>query len=285
MSTDRRFLLPCGTAALALLLAACAAPLAGRPAPVVSAEQVLALRPADLILLGEQHDAAEHQRVHRDVVEVLATRGQLAAVVIEMAEQGTSTASLPNGASEADVQARLKWEPDGWPWPAYGPAVMAAVRAGVPVVGGNLPQAAQRGAMKDTTLDGRLDAATLKLQRDLIRDSHCRLLPEAQLPAMARVQIARDRALAQTADAAVTQRRNSGQTVVVLAGSGHADRQLGLPRHLPAGIKVVAVRLLADGTASTAVPPGFDVVWHTPALPEKDYCAELKESLKPAAKS
>ncbi len=287
MPSDRPFLLVCATAlALAWGLGGCAAPPAVQATPLVSPAQVEALRPADLMLLGEQHDAPEHQRIHREVIEALAARGQLAAVVVEMAEQGGSTEGLPAGAPEADVQDRLRWQPDGWPWPAYGPAVMAAVRAGVPVLGGNLPRAAQRGAMKDATLDARLDPDALTVQRELIRESHCRLLPDAQLPAMTRVQIARDLALAQTAEAALAARRDAAQVVLVLAGSGHVDRRLGLPRHLPPRLRVTAVRLMADGSVSTAeTPQGFDVVWHTPALPAKDYCAELKESLKPAAKS
>ena len=45
-----------------------------------------------------------------------------------------------------------------WPWADYGPVVMAAVRAGVPVAGANLPRAQTRTAMQDSTLDARLPA-------------------------------------------------------------------------------------------------------------------------------
>ena len=43
-------------------------------------------------------------------------------------------------------------------------------------------------------------------------------------------QIARDRAMAQT----LQQAARPGKTVVLLAGSGHVDPRLGVPRHLPA---------------------------------------------------
>ena len=51
----------------------------------------------------------------------------------------------------------LAWDDAGWPWAAYGPAVMAAVRAGVPVLGANRPRSRMREDMGRTfagTLDG-----------------------------------------------------------------------------------------------------------------------------------
>ena len=47
-----------------------------------------------VLLLGEQHDAANHQRLQRETVQALASRSQLAALALEMAESGTSTAGL-----------------------------------------------------------------------------------------------------------------------------------------------------------------------------------------------
>jgi uncharacterized iron-regulated protein len=99
------------------------------------------------------------------------------------------------------------------------------------------------------------------------------LLPQAQLAPMARIQIARDRSMAHTVQAAV----RPGQVVLLLAGSGHVDRQLGVPRHLPPGVTVRAVRLQAGSTAEPAA--GFDTVWTTPALPARDHCAELRQRL------
>ncbi len=237
--------------------------------------QLDAVLPADVVLLGEQHDAAEHQRIQREVVEALAGRQQLAAVVIEMAEQGAGTAGLPSDANEAVVQTALRWESTGWSWSVYGPVVMAAVRAGVPVLGANLARSSMRNAMKDAALSARLAPASWQKQQDLIRDGHCGLLPEAQLPAMARVQVARDVAMAQTVAGAV----RPGQVVLVLAGSGHVQRELGIPQHLPLQLRVKAVRLLADAGPDTPVP-GFDAVWRTPPTPPKDYCAELREAFK-----
>ncbi len=242
--------------AMALLfLAGCASPVA---MPGIEA-RVDALLPADAILLGEQHDAPAHQQTHQQVIHALAARGVLAAVAIEMAEHGRSTAKLPREADEASVKASLAWDEAGWPWPAYAPAVMAAVRAGVPVIGANLPRTQMRAAMADAGIDGSVPQPVLQAQRDAVRAGHCGLLPESQIGPMARVQIARDRTMAQTvADAGV----GSG-TVVLLAGAGHVDRALGVPLHLPASLRVRAEPL-------------------PPQPPKKDYCAELREQLRRA---
>ena len=69
------------------------------------------------------------------MVHQLAQQGQLAAVVMEMAEQGRDTRGLPPQASEALVQERLRWANDAWPWRQYGPVVMAAVRLGERLLG------------------------------------------------------------------------------------------------------------------------------------------------------
>ncbi len=224
--------------ALALLVSACASP--GGPQATDWPASVDVTTPAsDVLLLGELHDDPRHQRWHRETVAMLASRGRLAALALEMAERGGTTAGLPADAGEEAVRQALRWDDAAWPWAAYGPAVMAAVRAGVPVLGANLPRAQMRQAMADASLDQRL--------------------PAAQVAPMTRVQVARDVAMAEV----LRDTARPGQAVVLLAGSGHVDPQVGVPRHLPPSL---TVRPLA---------------WPAPAGPAKDYCAQLQEQWQP----
>ncbi len=82
---------------------------AAQQAPDAAAvrRQLQRLLPADVLLMGEQHDAPSHQQLQRTVVQLLAEQGMLAAVALEMAEQGTSTAGLPANASEQQVRNPL----------------------------------------------------------------------------------------------------------------------------------------------------------------------------------
>ena len=270
-----RFLLPLLAAAA---LTACSLFPSGADAPV--ATRVSALLPVDALLLGEQHDAPEHHVIERETVQALVARGQLAALALEMAEEGRSTAHVAPTASEAQVQAALDWNDKAWPWTSYGSAVMAAVRAGVPVVGANLPRARMKDAMADVSLDVQLNGEAYTAQQDAVREGHCKLLPESQIIPMTRIQVGRDRAMAQ----AIVKARQPGKTVLLIAGAGHAVRTLGVPQHLPDDVKVASVRLLASST-NDAVAGEYDKTWQTPPLPEKDYCAELRRPAKAPAAS
>jgi uncharacterized iron-regulated protein len=191
---------------------------------------------------------------------MLASRDRLAALALEMAEQGNSTAGLGASAPEELVRNALHWDETGWSWPTYAPVVMAAVRAGVPVLGANLPRSRMPAAMGDSSLDAKLSGPALKAQQQAIRTGHCGLLPESQVAPMTRIQIARDRAMAQVLEQAIV----PGKTVVLIAGNGHVDPALGIPQHLPANLHVLAA----------ALPPEPQ---------KKDYCEEMRSKMPRAA--
>lgn len=259
---------------------------AGRPeAPILelssgsaaeaTAARLDALLPADVLLVGEQHDAAEHQRIEQQVITVLAARGLLAAVALEMVDVGVSTAQLKPSSTEEQTRRALKWDDKGWPWAAYGPVVMAAVHAGVPVLGANLPREQMPDSMNDRQLDMRLPGPALKAQQQAIRIGHCNLLPESQITPLARIQVAKDITMA----GAIHQSALPGKVVVLLAGNGHVDRKLGVPQHLRADLKAKSIRLRAGESTGTDKADAFDSLWATPALPATDYCAGLEEQL------
>ena len=226
---------------------------------------------SDALLLGEQHDAPEHQRWEADSVRWLAERGRLAALVIEMAEAGTGTDGLPPDANAAQVYAALRWNEAAWPWERYRAVVMAAVAAGVPVRGGNLPRSRMRAAMQDEALDRHLPPAALALQRNAIEEGHCGLLPADRVMPMVRIQLARDASMAQV----VQQARQEGRTVLLAAGWGHVRRDLGVPTWLPANFNA-KVAIAQAGQARAAIESEVNYIHPTPALAPRDHCAELR---------
>lgn len=257
-------------------LAGCVLLLAGCGSVPPAPADLSGLLPTPLLLLGEQHDATDHQRLQRQTLRQLVERGEAAALVLEMVERGQRTAGLPSDASEARVREALDWGAEhnagAWPWSVYGPLVMDAVRAGVPVLGGNLPRAQMRTAMAQTGLDATLPADAVERQRDNIREGHCGLLPASQIAPMTRIQIARDRALAQTAQEAL----QPGRTVLLVAGHQHVRRDIGVPAHLP-GQALAVVTAQAGPSATEA--RSADRVWVTPPVPPRDHCAELKKQM------
>ena len=242
-----------------------------------------ALRDSPVVLLGELHDDPAHPPLQLALVQTMVAQGRLAALVLEMAEQGRSTHGLPPQADAATVQTALAWSEAAWPWSRYGPSVMAAVAAGVPVLGGNLPRARMRPAMAEPAWDQLLDTAGLAAMGEKIRDGHCGLLPPAQIPTMVRIQVARDRAMAET----VLGAWRPGGTVLLLAGNEHVRSELSVPRHLrqlpppwPVGAAVASVQLRPINPGDAQAPALGETVWPTPPQPPRDHCAALRPQLR-----
>ncbi|MEX8505859.1 ChaN family lipoprotein [Leptothrix ochracea] len=186
--------------------------------------------PKRFVLFGEQHDQIDQKTQVALTIAQQAKTHHLQAVVLEMAERGRNTIGLPTDAEESDVQQRLHWHETGWPWSHYGPVVMTAVRAGIPVVGGNLPKAEQKIAANESRLDNLVTPQVHALIAEAVSTSHCRSLPPEAVTRMVRIQIARDDTMAQTLMAEAPQQPKS--TVLLLAGEQHVASDRGVPQHL-----------------------------------------------------
>ena len=249
--------LPC--LAVLLALGACAT-----PAPPLPGVPVL--------IFGEQHDQPDHQRQVAQAVKQLAAQDRLAAVVIEMAERGRNTLGLPRDADAARVREALAWS--GWEWLVYAGVVMTAVRAGVPVLGGNLPRAALRETMADASRDALLDAGARARLAEAVREGHCGLLPAEQEPGMVRVQIGRDQSLAAT----VTEALLPGQQVILLTGAQHASRDRGVPLHLARQAHAPSVHVLIFGEQGHDL--AADELRAARFTPRPDPCEGLAQQLR-----
>jgi uncharacterized iron-regulated protein len=229
-----------------------------------------------LLLFGEQHDQPDQQRQVAEEVQALAARGELAAVVLEMAERPHHTTGLPRDASEQQVRDALQWR--GWPWERYAAVAMNAVRSGVPVLGGNLPREQMRTAMADAALDALLDDATRALLVDAVRVGHCHLLPATQEPGMVRIQIARDLSMAQVAATAL-RGAPPGSTVLLLAGAMHTSRDRGVPLHLTREMAAEAPPLQVVMFSASSDGLSADTRRAAQFTPQQDHCEGLRRSL------
>jgi uncharacterized iron-regulated protein len=210
-------------------------------------------------------------------VQSLASKQKLSALLLEMVDDGQDTKGMPIDSTESDVRERLKWGDAGWSWNSYGPIVMQAVRLGVPVIGSNLPNSKMSEVMADTSWDAKVPSAVLSAHRESMIKGHCGLLPDAQVPAMARIQIARDERMARTAE----QWMRAGKTVLLLAGAEHVKKDRGVPLLLNVSARDNMTVIWMQASTSANQDPTFaDVIWLTPPIAPKDYCAELAKSLK-----
>ncbi|MFP2931682.1 ChaN family lipoprotein [Pyxidicoccus sp. 3LG] len=269
----------------------------------INPEQLVrTLAGARFVVLGERHDQPDHHRLQAKLVRELAADGRKPALAFEMldvTQQPAVEASLARAPHDADALAlAVDWAASGWPdWSLYRPVFAAGLEAGLPVVAANLPRAQMRALVKQgpdalpEDLRARL-ALDTPLPEDVARElreeqdrAHCGHLPKELLGPMAEAQRARDAHLADRMLAA-----DPGDGAVLITGNGHAREDRGVPAHLERrepGKPVLSVGLLevspetrepkdaAAGYATATLP--FDYVWFTPAVPQEDPCAPLRE--------
>ena len=233
---------------------------------------------APRLLVGEQHDNPDHHALQLWLLRELAARRAQGSLLLEMLTPGQQErvaqvqAQSRAGNAPRDLIGALAWQP-GWDWSLYGPLVSEVLRQPYPLLAANLERSEIMAIYQQRpTLPSGM-ATTPAVQDALfadIRESHCGLLPESQLPAMLAVQQQRDRRMAERLLAAP-------QPAVLLAGAFHARKDLGVPLHLAdlgAG-QGNAVLVLAE-VGKEVAPGSADYVWYTAAMPVQDHCAKLR---------
>jgi len=243
------------------------------------------LASARFVLLGEKHDAPDHHRLQRELIVAIVKRGGKPSVVFEMVDADAQ--SKLDGAKTADELAEATgWNKGGWEWPLYKPIVELALARSLPIVAGNYPRAKFMGVPTDSEDKKRLLADVPyppgeqdRLDEELLA-SHCGMLKKDHLPKMVDIQRLRDGQMAE--------RMLAQKTAVLIAGSGHARKDRGVPWVLSqkTGDKTFSLAFVevekgldaperyAEGFRARALP--FDAVWFTPALNDDDPCAKMK---------
>ncbi len=279
---------------LAMLLVACQSrpvilppPVTPGPGGIIDLRTAQALTPAELVarlareqrvIVGEQHDNADHHALQLWLLRSMAQVRPQGSLLLEMlnpdqqprvdeVQRAVAGQRLPDNLPDA-----LAWQA-GWDWSLYGPLVSFALRQPYPLLAANLDRQELRAVYaKAPALVGERSKArsVTEALAAQIRDSHCGQLPESQVPAMLAVQQQRDRRMAERLLAAPA-------PALLLAGAFHGRRDLGVPLHLVDRDRKqkVAVLILAEQGHQVAATSA-DYVWYTPPQPAKDYCAQLR---------
>ena len=249
---------------------------------------------SDYLLLGEKHDNPDHHNLQRRVLELLQRENRLGQVTFEMMDSDKQPLLDAIGdyasASLSELKDYLQWDEEGWNWDFYGPLIQTAIRRQTPIRAGNISSTTMGsvyGGVMEPEVERVLGEEARQLLNDAIDESHCGMLPQSQFPAMARVQQARDAAMADS----LLQGPGPG-VAVLIAGNFHTRRDLGVPNYLLAGRQTFApVRLLSlafvevqegefDPAAyleqETDIIP-YDLLWFTPSVGEVDYCAQMQQ--------
>lgn len=233
------------------------------------------LAEAPRVLVGEQHDNPDHHALQLWLLQALPLQrpqGSLLLEMLEPAQQGKVDQVRQQRPLPTDLAKAIDWQ-QGWEWRFYAPIIRDAFAQGYPVLAANL----DRGEMKDIyrnppQLSGpRSTTAVVRAAlMEEVRDGHCGMLPESQLPSMLAVQQQRDRRMAQRL-------LDAPAPSLLLAGGYHVRKDVGAPLHLAdLGAENGTLVLMLAQVGDEVRPQMADIVWYTAALPKKDYCAELR---------
>ena len=242
------------------------------------------------LLLGEVHDNAEHHQQRAARIKAMLRDGRRTTVVFEQipAHRTEAVAVLlkdrPVDAETLVDEAQL--DRKYWRWPLHKPLIEASLQGRANIAGGNLSREALRPLMKglsEASWPGELHGIVLKTpwgpaqQQALVTaidEGHCGALPKAMHEPMALAQRARDAAMAHAMLAAS---RAGAERVVLIAGNGHVDRELGVPRYLEAAgtppSAIHAVGFVEEGQAGAG---RYDEQVRTVKALREDPCKSLR---------
>jgi uncharacterized iron-regulated protein len=257
-------------------------------------EFVQALRTADLVFLGEQHDNPFHHEVRARLIADLARPG-LRLVFEQLPAQGRFTIS-PEATDLLGLLRAQGLQDKAWGWPLHAPLFSVAQRLAIPVSGGNLPAGLGRRvyvegaqALPPSIQKALLSAPLTGVAREALDralvDGHCGKLPASMAPVMRLIQQATDLSLLLTAQAE--------QPAIVIAGNGHVQKIFGIPqyvRQLYPAARYWSVGLLERDTPPPDHPvrpvaetdtrqwpsledqQRYDFIWLTPTMDREDPC-------------
>jgi uncharacterized iron-regulated protein len=252
-------------------------------ADLVTLDDLPTAPPAQILILGEIHDNPNHHETQAALVQ----RWQPTALVFEMLTPAQAAAI---GDTPRDNVARMAemtgWATSGWPgYAMYHPIFAASGTA--EIYGAALDRVDVRRAMTDGAgavfgpdaalygLASPLPAPEQALRETDQMTAHCNALPPEMLPGMVAAQRLRDAAFARTALQAL---EKTGGPVVVITGSGHADRARGIPAAL--GIAAPAITAFSLGQVEGDPGPDapFDAWIVTAPTPRDDPCAAFTKT-------
>lgn len=260
------FLVPLGWVALSGALRA-----------LTADEIVRAATGADIVLLGEVHDNAEHHLLQAAVIGAIAP----SAVVFEMLDADEAARVTPDNAREPGLLVEvLDWENSGWPdFDLYAPVFAAS--AGAPIFGAEVDRAQAQDAFSAGAagvfgpggprfgLDVPLPDAQQATREAAQMAAHCDALPADLLPGFVEAQRLRDARLAEVALAAFDAH---GGPVVIITGNGHARRDWGVPALLALAAPGLDAFSLGQIEGAAGDAPPFDAVVVSEPIPRPDPC-------------
>lgn len=237
---------------------------------------------ADIVIIGEVHDNPAHHRRQAELIREIRPN----AVAFEMLSPQQADIANRNPQRNERLGDALNWQESGWPAFSLYLPVFEAVGS-VPVYGMALPREEVNRAVTEGAasvfgedaglfgLDRPLPAQQQRRREQHQLSVHCDMLPQDLLPGMVEAQRLRDAAFARTA---LTALRERGGPVIVVAGTGHARRDWGIPGALAIAAPEVSVVSIGQLEEEPDGDDQFDLWYVSEPVDREDPCKAFAES-------
>ncbi|OAT37413.1 ChaN family lipoprotein [Proteus myxofaciens] len=237
---------------------------------LISADMLLAeLATKPRVIIGEKHDNAYHHDIEYWLMTELPKKRPQGAILLEMLTPSQqvlvdNTKKRYSGSEylrDERLMQTLQWNA-GWPWKWYGNLVKEALSADYSLLAANIDRNEITQAYQHPPIiEGEKSTAPFvrQLILETIRVAHGNELDKEQGEKMTAIQQLRDRAMAQHLLAAP-------QPALLIAGSFHASKVMGVPLHisdLAPNQSVTVVIMAEEGSDITGAHA--DYLWITPA--------------------
>lgn len=206
----------------------------------LAAASVSSLAQNTIYLLGEVHDNPKVHAERFNLIESLLAKKFRPVIAMEQFDRENQAilSQAMSSCKNADCVIR-KAGGRGWEWNFYKPVIETALKLGLPIIAANLSStdamkivrnglgaALSNEVLRDFNLDRPLDNDLFQKQKIAIDNGHCNILPSSAFKGMVNAQVARDVWMAKTI------RENSSNGLILLAGNGHVQKDIGVYRWL-----------------------------------------------------
>jgi len=247
----------------------------------------------NIVLLGETHSNPDHHNLQAQVIASLIKAGESPAIVMEMLEYDQLVVDYSS--DEAMLNASEILSPQ-WDWSIYQPIARVAYLNQLPLLGGNLDEETLKVIRRQKSCEFDLAGMTINICQSLpatavvqiqqlIYESHCKYMPWEHTDGMAYAQIAKDIAFANKLMSV-----SENNSAVLIAGSVHVRKDIGVPIHLQQlGQTALSVGFInvhpdfqeiSDYTALMPNESALDVLVFTPSDRHQDPCVEFAKQLE-----
>ncbi|HEX4857110.1 MAG TPA: ChaN family lipoprotein, partial [Limnobacter sp.] len=238
-----------------------------------------------IMLLGEVHDNAEGHKARYELLASEVKSGWRPALAMEQFDR-EHQALLDEAMARCKTAACITSQPglEKWDWALYQPLLQLALDYRLPILAANLSRndanrivkggysaALEPATIQRYQLDQPLPENLLEQHRKNIVQGHCNMLPTQVAEKMIPAQVARDVWMA-----SVVEQQAARSDVVLIAGNGHVQRDVGVIRWLPVNLqRVTEVHGFVEHAPSAAAVQ-FDRVHRLPEQDREDPCEVFK---------